>query len=141
VSQSPRILIDGAHNPEGAAALVETLRSTYQYDQLHVMMAMVENKNHRDVLKHILPIVDTLIVTEPDFRNKLDAELLADLVREEKSEEHSFELIVEKDWREGLRKLQQMTGETDLGVVTGTLYLIGDVRSRILYNSDSEKGW
>lgn len=141
VSQSPRILIDGAHNPEGAASLVETLRSTYRYDRLHVMMAMVENKNHRDVLKHILPIVDTLIVTEPDFRNKFDAELLADLVREEKSEEHSFELIVEKDWREGLRKLQQMTGETDLGVVTGTLYLIGDVRSRILYNSDSEKGW
>ncbi|GLX69540.1 bifunctional folylpolyglutamate synthase/dihydrofolate synthase [Paenibacillus glycanilyticus] len=141
VSRSPRILIDGAHNPEGAESLVQTLRSTYKYDRLHVMMAMVENKNHRDVLKHILPIVDTLIVTEPDFRSKLDAELLADLVREVKTAEHSFELIVEKDWREGLRKLQEMTGETDLGVVTGTLYLIGDVRSRILYNSDSEKGW
>ncbi|ACT03049.1 bifunctional folylpolyglutamate synthase/dihydrofolate synthase [Paenibacillus sp. JDR-2] len=141
VSRSPRILIDGAHNPEGAESLVQALRSTYRYDRLHVMMAMVENKNHRDVLKHILPIVDTLIVTEPDFRSKLDAELLADLVRDVKPAESSFELIVEKDWREGLRKLQQLTGETDLGVVTGTLYLIGDVRSRILYNSDSEKGW
>ncbi|WP_336774399.1 bifunctional folylpolyglutamate synthase/dihydrofolate synthase [Paenibacillus sp. MMO-58] len=141
VSRSPRILIDGAHNPEGAESLVQALRSTYRYDRLHVMMAMVENKNHRDVLKHILPIVDTLIVTEPDFRSKFDAELLADLVRDVKPAESSFELIVEKDWREGLRKLQQLTGETDLGVVTGTLYLIGDVRSRILYNSDSEKGW
>lgn len=141
VSRSPRILIDGAHNPEGAESLVQALRTTYRYDRLHVMMAMVENKNHRDVLKHILPIVDTLIVTEPDFRSKLDAEILADLVRDLKPAESSFELIVEKDWREGLRKLQQITGETDLGVVTGTLYLIGDVRSRILYNSDSEKGW
>lgn len=141
VSRSPRILIDGAHNPEGAESLVQALRSTYRYDKLHVMMGMMENKNHRDVLKHILPIVDTLIVTEPDFRNKQSAELLADLVREVKPVESSLELIVEKDWREGLRKLQQMTGEADLGVVTGTLYLIGDVRSRILYNSDSEKGW
>ncbi|MCM3630082.1 bifunctional folylpolyglutamate synthase/dihydrofolate synthase [Paenibacillus glycanilyticus] len=141
VSRSPRLLIDGAHNPEGAESLVQALRTTYRYDKLHVMMGMMENKNHRDVLKHILPIVDTLIVTEPDFRNKQSAELLADLVREVKPVESSFELIVEKDWREGLRKLQQMTGEADLGVVTGTLYLIGDVRSRILYNSDSEKGW
>ena len=34
------------------------------------------------------------------------------------------------------------TNESDLAVVTGTLYLIGRRSSRImLYNMDSEKGW
>jgi dihydrofolate synthase/folylpolyglutamate synthase len=108
------------------------------------MMGMLENKNHQDVLKHILPIVDTLIVTEPDFRMKKEARALADLVREmqqQQPDKYRFELIVEQNWQTALQKLQQLTGETDLGVVTGTLYLIADVRSRILYNSDSEKGW
>ncbi|WP_138752405.1 bifunctional folylpolyglutamate synthase/dihydrofolate synthase [Paenibacillus sinopodophylli] len=144
VSQQPRILIDGAHNPEGAESLADALKNTYHYDRLHLMMGMLENKNHQDVLKHILPIVDTLILTEPDFRMKKDADALAALVqemREQQPEKYTFELIVEQNWQAALQKLQQLTGETDLGVVTGTLYLIADVRSRILYNSDSEKGW
>lgn len=144
VSRSPRILLDGAHNPEGAETLVDALRNTYNYDRLHLMMGMLENKNHQDVLKHILPIVDTLIVTEPDFRMKKDASALAALVNDmriQQPEASSFDLIVEPDYRAALQKLQQLTGETDLGVVTGTLYLIADVRSRLLYNSDSEKGW
>lgn len=144
VSQSPRLLIDGAHNPEGAETLVSALRTTYSFERLHLMMGMLENKNHRDVLKHILPIVDTLIVTEPDYRMKKEAPALAELVQEMRaaeSDELDFELIVERDWQEALKKLQQVTGEADLGVVTGTLYLIADVRARILYNSDSEKGW
>jgi dihydrofolate synthase/folylpolyglutamate synthase len=144
VSQTPRILIDGAHNPEGAETLVAALKSTYGYEKLHLMMGMLENKNHHDVLKHILPIVDTLIVTEPDYRMKMDASAFAELirnVREQQFPEHHFELIVEPAWQTALQKLQQITGDTDLGVVTGTLYLIADVRSRILYNSESEKGW
>ncbi|MNR58001.1 hypothetical protein D3C85_1788960 [compost metagenome] len=83
-------------------------------------------------------------MTEPDFRMKKDAGALAALVqemREQQPEKHTFELVVEQNWQTALQKLQQLTGETDLGVVTGTLYLIADVRSRILYNSDSEKGW
>ncbi|WP_424768128.1 bifunctional folylpolyglutamate synthase/dihydrofolate synthase [Paenibacillus sp. sgz302251] len=144
VQHAPRILLDGAHNPEGAESLADALKNTYKYDRLHLMMGMLENKNHSEVLKHILPIVDTLIVTEPDYRMKKEAHALADLVsemRQENHSEHSFELIVEQNWQTALQKLQQLTGETDLGVVTGTLYLIADVRSRILYNSESEKGW
>ncbi|MFF2092049.1 bifunctional folylpolyglutamate synthase/dihydrofolate synthase [Paenibacillus sp. NPDC058174] len=141
VSHAPRILLDGAHNPEGAETLASALQTTYRYDRLHLMMGMLENKNHSDVIKHILPIVDTLIVTEPDFRNKCEAGSLADLIRSERSESHAFELIVEPDWRAALEKLQQLTGDDDLGVVSGSLYLIADVRSRILYNSESEKGW
>ncbi|MGO4693320.1 folylpolyglutamate synthase/dihydrofolate synthase family protein [Paenibacillus sp. 2TAB26] len=144
VSDQPRILVDGAHNPEGAESLVDALKNTYKYDRLHLMMGMLENKNHQDVLQHILPIVDTLIVTEPDYRMKKDASALADLVREmrqQQPDQYAFELVVESNWQAALQKLQQLTGETDLGVVTGTLYLIADVRSRILYDSDSEKGW
>lgn len=140
VMKSPRILLDGAHNPEGAEALVKALKSTYSYDKLHLMMGMIENKNHQDVLKHILPIVDTLILTEPQYRMKKDASQLAEIVQELRGQ-HAFELIIEPDWQAALSKICKLTGETDLGVVTGTLYLIADVRSRILYNSDSEKGW
>lgn len=141
ISSSPRLLIDGAHNPEGAETLVAALQSTYKYDRLHIMMGMLENKNHRDTIKHILPIVNTLIVTEPNYRGAMAAGALAELISSERKEGQTFELIVEPDWRTALSKLQQLTHDGELGVVTGTLYLIADVRSRILNGTDSEKGW
>ncbi|MDQ6418635.1 folylpolyglutamate synthase/dihydrofolate synthase family protein [Paenibacillus sp. LHD-117] len=144
VSRDPRILLDGAHNPEGAEMLAKALRTTYRYEKLHLMMGMLENKNHRETIKHILPIVDTLILTEPDYRMKMEAQGLAGIVQEMRSnmpELPPIEIVIEKDWQQALNKLQQMTGDKDLGVVTGTLYLIADVRSRLLFGSDSEKGW
>ncbi|QYR23371.1 bifunctional folylpolyglutamate synthase/dihydrofolate synthase [Paenibacillus sp. sptzw28] len=142
VTQSPRVLVDGAHNPEGAETLAAALRDTYRYERLHLMIGMLSNKNHPDTLRHILPLVDTLVVTEPDFRKAMSAGVLAEIVQgmREQLGRH-FELIVEPNWKQALERLQTLTGEADLAVVTGTLYLIADVRSQLLYNKESEKGW
>ncbi|MCQ6560853.1 bifunctional folylpolyglutamate synthase/dihydrofolate synthase [Paenibacillus mendelii] len=142
VKQSPRLLLDGAHNPEGAETLAAALRDTYRYERLHLMMGMLANKNHHDTLRHILPLVDTLVVTEPDFRKAMPAGELAELVHSMREQSgRSFELIVEPNWKQALQQLQTLSGEADLAVVTGTLYLIADVRSKLLYNTESEKGW
>jgi len=141
VSETPRLLLDGAHNPEGMETLAAALqdKEAYRYKKLHLMIGMLGNKNHRDALRHILPIVDTLIVTEPDYRRKLDASELHRVAASIPGCPTST--IVEPDWRRALALLQSRTQEEDLAVVAGTLYLIADVRSRVLYNSDSEKGW
>jgi dihydrofolate synthase/folylpolyglutamate synthase len=103
---------------------------------------MLASKNHTGYLRHILPLVDTLILTEPDFHKKGDAARLAELAEEllHDMNRHA-EVIVEKDWKKALTLLQQRTERDDLAVVSGTLYLISDVRSWILYHTDSEKGW
>ncbi|MCM3746721.1 bifunctional folylpolyglutamate synthase/dihydrofolate synthase [Paenibacillus pasadenensis] len=142
VRTEPRLLLDGAHNPEGAASLAAALRDTYSYDRLHLMMGMLDNKNHRDVLRHILPIVDTFVVTQPAFRKAMPAAALAELAREEANALGvSPEIIVEPDWTQALRRLEQAAAPGDLPVVTGTLYLIADVRANVLGLPDSEKGW
>lgn len=143
ISAKPRILIDGAHNPEGAESLAKTLKETYSFKNLHFVMGMLDNKNHSGYFRHILPIVDTLILTEPDWHKKASAESLAGLART-MLQEHGrsdVEVIVEPDWRAALERAKGLAEEDDLTVVSGTLYLIGDVRSWIKHKSDSEKGW
>ncbi|OAB46671.1 bifunctional folylpolyglutamate synthase/dihydrofolate synthase [Paenibacillus glacialis] len=139
----PRIVLDGAHNPEGAETLVKSLPQYYEYQSLNLMMGMLSNKHHESYLKHILPIVDTLILTEPDFRKKMDVNKLLEIVEQLKPiyGKPNLQIIVEPDWRIALEKLKLRTEEADLGVVSGTLYLIADVRGSLLNLSDSEKGW
>ncbi|MBT2290510.1 bifunctional folylpolyglutamate synthase/dihydrofolate synthase [Paenibacillus albidus] len=143
VVTSPRIVLDGAHNPEGAESLARSLPQIYKYNQLNLLMGMLANKHHESYFKHILPIVDTLILTEPDFRKKMDAEELqaiAESLREKYAKEH-LAIIVERDWGKALQLLKSMTTDDDLAVVSGTLYLISDVRGTLLQQPDSEKGW
>jgi len=143
IGTSPRIILDGAHNPEGAETLVKSLPQYYKYQSLNLMMGMLSNKHHESYLKHILPIVDTLILTEPDFRKKMDVNRLLEIVEQLKPiyGKPNLQIIVEPDWRIALDKLKLRTEEADLGVVSGTLYLIADVRGSLLNLSDSEKGW
>ncbi|OMF25743.1 bifunctional folylpolyglutamate synthase/dihydrofolate synthase [Paenibacillus peoriae] len=143
VSTSPRIVLDGAHNPEGAQTLAKSLPQVYSYKKLVLMMGMLSNKHHEAYLQHILPLVDTLILTEPDFRRKMNAAELAHLVEKLRPSyaKTDLKIIVEGDWKKALGLLQSHTEAEDLGVVSGTLYLIADVRATLMYQTDSEKGW
>ncbi|KRF00444.1 bifunctional folylpolyglutamate synthase/dihydrofolate synthase [Paenibacillus sp. Soil766] len=142
VSQEPRILIDGAHNPEGAATLASALQNVYSYKKLHMMIGMLATKNHTGYLRHILPLVDTLIITEANFHKKGDASMLAELATSLLREmNREVDIVVERDWKQALTLLTNRTEQDDLAVVSGTLYLISDVRSWITYQTDSEKGW
>jgi dihydrofolate synthase/folylpolyglutamate synthase len=83
-----------------------------------------------------------LIMTEPDFHKKGNASELAKLAQELLHDlGREVNVIVEPDWKRALDLLQQTTRQSDLAVVSGTLYLISDVRSWLLHQTASEKGW
>jgi len=143
VSSQPRIILDGAHNPEGAEMLANALKQSYRYERLHIMAGMLASKHHRDYCRHILPLADTIIVTQPNYYSAKEAgelyELIIDLKRD-MGLDH-LEVSLEPDWHEALERLKRMSGPQDLAVVTGSLYLVSDVRSMLFYQTESEKGW
>jgi len=143
MSENPRLLIDGAHNPEGMAALAATLaQGTVHYRRLHVLMGMISTKNHRETLRHIMPLANSITFTEPAWLKKFPAGELAAIAREVADELGAGATIeVESDWKKALADLLRRTEPGDLAVVTGTLYLISDVRSWLKYETESEKGW
>lgn len=142
VSQTPRMLLDGAHNPDGARMLAETLQKVYSYDRLVFVLGMLRNKNHPEYLRHILPIVNTLIVTEPDFFKKMPASELADAAADgRRAIDGELRIETEPDWKAALEAAKRAAGPNDLIVVSGSLYFLSDARSWIMNSSDSEKGW
>ncbi|SFM26816.1 dihydrofolate synthase / folylpolyglutamate synthase [Paenibacillus sp. 1_12] len=141
ISDEPRILLDGAHNPVGAKTLADALTKIYTYKKLNLLVGMLNTKEHSEYFKSLLPLVDTLIITEPAFRNQMPAAelylLAQQIVREN---DLKARVHLKPDWKEALQFLSEMTKKDELAVVSGTLYLISDVRSWILYKSDSYKG-
>lgn len=143
VSTQPLLLIDGAHNPEGAEALAATLRgAAYANRPLHLMLGMLANKSHLETLRPLVPLASSIVVTEPDFRKAMPAQHLAEMVRSLATEQQLRAITVEPDWRLALQRWRAAVGSDDIGVVTGTLYLIADVRAVLVDAAEkSDKGW
>ena len=54
----PLILLDGAHNPAGAEALAEALRSSFRWERLHLVLAISANKDAAGIIGALAPLAD-----------------------------------------------------------------------------------
>ena len=56
IEQTPILLLDGAHNPEGAAALATAIRDAYPSKPLVLLTAMMSNKDASGVAAQLAPV-------------------------------------------------------------------------------------
>lgn len=127
---APQIILDGAHNPEGTAALLQTLSQAEPDKRYKFVYAALQDKDHQVSIQLMESMACEMYFTEIDLPRAAKAEVLAE------ESKHSCK-FVEKDWRSLLLELQDRMGEDDLLVITGSLYFIAEVRSFVTSYSKS----
>lgn len=127
----PRILLDGAHNPSGAGALAEAL-SYIAYDRLILVAGIMENKDIQGILDPLLPLADQVIAVTPGIARAFPSAELASLCRAEGSSVHDGGSVAL-----GLEIAMRMAHESDLILVCGSLYSVGEARA-ILFSKKFE---
>ena len=65
------IVVDGAHNREGALALVSTWKEIYGEEKGIVIFSAAANKDLKSIIKSLLEIASFILVTDPDTPRKL----------------------------------------------------------------------
>lgn len=116
-----RFLLDGAHNPAAMQALRESL-SDIPHERLIIVLGMMEDKNIPGMVRELPPgqIIATRASTPRAASPRLLARHLAAAGRS---------CTVADDVRQALHRAREKVGEGDLVLVTGSLYLVGEVRS------------
>ena len=79
VSQNPFVVIDGAHNPDGADVLASALK---QYQNITAVIGFMRDKNYQEVLSKTLPFCENVICVSPNVPRALPAEELATVARQ-----------------------------------------------------------
>ena len=65
VSVSPRVVLDGAHNPAGALVLRESLEEEFQFDRLILLLGIMKDKDLKSILQTLAPLADQIILSRP----------------------------------------------------------------------------
>ena len=130
--EKPVVIIDGAHNSDGAEALAKTIESNYGGSRVLMVTGMLEDKDVDSILAGFVKITKDFITTEPDNPRKLKAESLA-----RRLEDLGGECIIVPDIERACRIAEERKEGYDVVVYAGSLYLIGKVRSLLKKNQRS----
>jgi dihydrofolate synthase/folylpolyglutamate synthase len=116
------VLLDGAHNPSAATVLARALRTLFRYRQLHLVFGVLADKDATGIAAKLLPLADTVWVTQPPSERALPAQRLAELCAP-----FGKTMQVCPSVKEALMAAAQKAQRDDLICVTGSLYLVGEI--------------
>lgn len=82
VRSSPTVLVDVAHNPAGAEALVESLGESFNLERVVAVVAVMADKDSEGFLSVLEPVIAEIVVTRNSSERSADPEDLAEVARE-----------------------------------------------------------
>lgn len=78
MAKNPLVIVDGAHNPDGARALRDSVRLYLSGRHLILVMGVFADKDYGQMLEILSEVSDTLIAFKPEQARGLDAEKLSE---------------------------------------------------------------
>src|SRR5262249_26697294 len=72
VSRDPWIILDGAHNPNGARALAASLRALFESTPITFVVGVYADKDARGILDALVPLAARMILTRADSERAAD---------------------------------------------------------------------
>lgn len=124
-----RYLFDGAHNIGGARALGEYLKE-FEKRPITIVFGAMRDKKIAEITSILFPIASNIVLTEPENSRAFSYADLLDQIPNEISRSHIF---ASDRVENALTIANTVTAEDGIILVTGSLYLVGDVK-RILYS-------
>jgi dihydrofolate synthase / folylpolyglutamate synthase len=82
IRRGPTILLDAAHNPHGAAAVVEAVRDSFTFDPLIGVVGVMGDKDVEAILAEFEPAFSEIVCTQNSTERSMPAEELADVARD-----------------------------------------------------------
>jgi dihydrofolate synthase/folylpolyglutamate synthase len=124
LDEDPPTVLDGAHNPDAVAALVQSLPEVLAPGPLAVVLGVLDDKDAAGMLATLLPACERAWFTAPPGSRALSPAVLQSLARQ-----LGFEAVVcqPKPWQAFLQARDWARERGGAVLVTGSVYLVGEL--------------
>ncbi len=115
----PSILLDGAHNPDGARTLAAFLKTHFVEGKRILVFGVMKDKDFISMLSELSPVFDRIVLTRPTIERAADP---ADVAA------HAPGATVTESVEDALVAARKGASADDLIVVAGSFYTIGEAK-------------
>lgn len=127
VQEKPTVLLDGAHNYDGAVCLHAALTEIFRYRRLILVLGMLGDKEREKVVAKLAPLAGAVVVTRPNSPRAGEWSQVAD-----EAGKYVSEVYLEENIHAAVRKAVDLAGAEDLVCITGSLYMVAEARELFL---------
>ena len=126
MKKEPMIVIDGAHNIQGIKALRKNVEKYFKYKNIYLLLGILADKQVKEMIEEITPIAKKVYALTPHSNR---AELCEDLKNEIIKINPNCKAY--EDYKKALKEALKEANKDDLILISGSLYMIGDMRKII----------
>ncbi len=126
VQKEPRILFDVSHNLPGLRKTLSFVRQIYPSKAIWLLLGLLETKDFKSIVTYLSQQNLNILLTEPNTHKKLSADVLAS-----EFARHSVPAQINYDPVAALQQARSSLSVTQVLLVTGSHYLIGDLMNHL----------
>lgn len=137
VGVAPTVLVDSAHNPHGARALVSALEDSFDFDEWGIVLGAFGDKDIAGIVSTVVPAAAHVFATAPDSDRAADPDALADLL-----EAAGAHVTVHRNLAEAAEAAREWAAASDRRavVIAGSVVLAGEAL-QLAAEEDWKDGW
>ncbi|MCI9856802.1 bifunctional folylpolyglutamate synthase/dihydrofolate synthase [Microbacterium proteolyticum] len=137
VGTAPTVLVDAAHNPHGARALVTALDEAFDIDEWGAVVGILDGKDAIGIMSALVPAVARVFATAPDSDRATDPDVIADV-----AEAADLPVTVHPTLEDAADAARAWAVESDRRavVIAGSVVLAGEAL-RLSALEDWKSGW
>jgi dihydrofolate synthase/folylpolyglutamate synthase len=126
LSETPTVLLDGAHNMAAIRSLARFVSERFSGRNITLVSGILDDKAYPEMFRCLLPLCSRAVLTQP----KIERSLSPDTLRKE-AEKIISDIKLIPDVASALNHAIQTSEPDDVVCVTGSLYLVGEVKEAI----------
>jgi len=125
VGVDPTVIVDAAHNPHGAAALAAALGTYFTFDELVVVLGVLQDKDAAGIVAALAPVAARFNVTQSQSERAVPHDRLAELVVEHAGQDSTYQF---ETFEQAVADARAWAAESDRRavLVTGSITLVGE---------------
>lgn len=126
VGREPTVILDGGHNPDGLATVKHTLDEAFaRVGSWVLVVGFLDGKDPGEMLQALdAADFDAVIVCTPNWSRAIPAEVVAKAAADL---DIGTEIVA--DPVEAFRRARAVSSDEDLILVSGSMYIVGNIRS------------
>lgn len=124
--KNPLIVIDGAHNIDGIKSLKESVQKYFKYKKIYLLLGILADKQVKEMIEEITPMAEKVYALTPHSdRAELSEDLKNEIIKVNPN------TVALESYEEAFKLALKEANAEDMILVSGSLYMIGDMRKII----------